>query len=1257
MFKLKKIINRTLGIMLLCINSISAQNPLLMLPPNTYTPNTLSALPTVGVNANGYHGVSDVLSGPFNIYPGPQNKAALFVIQSDSTIVYNKNGYTIGDLLMDPVNDASLEGRTQTVIIPDPANCQKYYILGGYYDDLPNPNNPFLPSIGNYFPYYTIVDMSQQTPGAPIGEKGKIVYTNSLGGNVKNMYDPDLTPDYYPGFRPLQEDVCIAVTKLRKSLNNTDHRFIFIWSGQFMYVYKLTMTGPSTSAIQFVYQYDSNDLGISIPVVRSYDGLLDTPCELEIYEDNINNTIKVALAARHGTSNWPSAEDLFLLNFNYSTGQYQTGTTKLVCVSNNCAFASGSLTAWISGIEFSPDGNYVYFTHTPSNGWNRYAEWVQFSNPIANRGNINPANIADFQYSQIETGLDGKLYFPTGNRLAVLSNPNNPASWSTNWNNSVISLSSYPLLLNPSTGSTYMLNDQIDQETYGSFYNNTIECCKINTQFDIERQFTFPSGNTTVGPTFPQIVNGYDSNGQPMQVIFNSTTTSKADIIIPIGAKVTFQNLTMQFTPDAGISVMANNVTGQQGGKLTLSSSVLTAYTGCDPNAMWPGVMLNGLDGIAQGTATNSQQPVLVLSFSSQIDHALTAIKMDHGAIAQVANSRLYDNRVAIEATTYSFASATDVSLFSASVIKTLSTSNIGMPSYLVNMVDRVPVMRFQLCTFGNESVSYHNTYDALISNNSAVTLTNSNFTRFRYAVRHSNTSLASARKLKITNNTFNNNNFSVAVSTSDFAEITASRFNIIDNTTTCQWPYGLLLDGSSKFKISGNTFNNFSLNVANVSSGGNQGGTTGLIAQNTNLYDINFINIIEKNTFLRLHTGLSSTGRNYSPNLAGNPYNINGLRYYCNIFQNNLPWFDMLINGGAIDYNQGVATYRAQNEFSHSGTADIYAVGTDANTSVLYNHSGTGVYLPTVNPYPYILPQDLAGVTNTNDCSGSAVGSPGGRMMSGSNTPLAYHEAIHDVEAAIGQLKQSKQSPGNDEQLAFLNGQRDKLKNELVLYYLNDSLESSQDSARKYRKEMIVESNNPYQLISFYLDNGNPAEAKKAYGKLQTSRAGPNSMYVYGALIDLYGKDVKAELTANKDVYAQLQAIANDESDVQAFMLSRWLINKVEPNAYTPGYIGFAPETTEEKNTKYAASGIYNLANYPNPFSDNTTITAYIPEKSAEAAIKVTDVSGREISSYQLTTGTNTIDFNHKNSKGILFYTLYINGKQVETKIMVKNN
>jgi hypothetical protein len=134
------------------------------------------------------------------------------------------------------------------------------------------------------------------------------------------------------------------------------------------------------------------------------------------------------------------------------------------------SFGESSNRPYVHGLEFSPNGNILYISHQESKpyfsnpNFPNPIEYYDFNNPVLGVQSLVVTNALDFEISQIEMGIDGKLYFATSDRLATLSDPNTPLS--SNWNDTA-QVISYPpnnrgFPFSPFPLNTYILPDQID---------------------------------------------------------------------------------------------------------------------------------------------------------------------------------------------------------------------------------------------------------------------------------------------------------------------------------------------------------------------------------------------------------------------------------------------------------------------------------------------------------------------------------------------------------------------------------------------------------------------------------------------------------------------------------------------------------------------------------------------------------------------------------------------------------------------------
>ena len=91
------------------------------------------------------------------------------------------------------------------------------------------------------------------------------------------------------------------------------------------------------------------------------------------------------------------------------------------------------------------------------------------------------------------------------------------------------------------------------------------------------------------------------------------------------------------------------------------------------------------------------------------------------------------------------------------------------------------------------------------------------------------------------------------------------------------------------------------------------------------------------------------------------------------------------------------------------------------------------------------------------------------------------------------------------------------------------------------------------------------------------------------------------------------------------------------------------------------ATSSLVKLfQNEPNPANTNTKIKFVTPETVSEATIFIFDINGRMIQKYELKNVSGDQEFNvnaNTLEAGMYFYTLLLNGKEVDTKKCLSQN
>jgi hypothetical protein len=139
-----------------------------------------------------------------NMQLDAQGNILFFVVDNR---VFNKNGQAINELYSAASSPVTLymQGNAEMLIVPDPGNCSRYYIIASADDNSA--------ALNNEIPHYAVVDMSQTNQ---FGFQGNLVDVSNDGYTMKSL--ASITSDYFSG--NIYEDqkmggVSLAVSKLR----------------------------------------------------------------------------------------------------------------------------------------------------------------------------------------------------------------------------------------------------------------------------------------------------------------------------------------------------------------------------------------------------------------------------------------------------------------------------------------------------------------------------------------------------------------------------------------------------------------------------------------------------------------------------------------------------------------------------------------------------------------------------------------------------------------------------------------------------------------------------------------------------------------------------------------------------------------------------------------------------------------------------------------------------------------------------------
>jgi hypothetical protein len=919
-----------LAFSLITILKINAQNNIWSLPSSYFNNVSVQGLPIGGVLGLDYQG--EQAQNVHNTMQDANGNLLFFVIDGK---VFDKDGYFIDEMYHSSYG--TIQGGQEIAIVPDPGNCQRYYLFSSTQGNFPRP-------------FYSILDLNLPNQ-----------WTNGRNGALENFSSGNAQVLSLPSNDWFRGRIGFAASKLRSD----NSRFLFVHDGlSNIYRMRITLSGPIFD------NYIINCGGEESSVQRAELELLELP----------NGEYKLASSSTQ-TSGINSPSHVFHTTLN-SSGNIIPGTNQFYYFYNTTGYSVNA--TYPFGLEFSPNGNYLYVVHNVTPNHPNPIEYIDVSTNISYP--IVVSGQSDFQRTQIEIGKDNKLYFATNNRLATLSNPNTPAA--ANWNNSA-HLITYNQTLDyagPQFVSSYTLPDQIDGMNYSSHFSVNTQCCISSSYYDAT-VFNVSSNATWTA--------GVSTNP------FASTTGTvfiEKELIIPAGKTVTIQNMTFKFAPGAKVVVERGN--GLAGGKLILDGTTFSADTRCDTNAMWLGVQVHGYNNQNQISNLTSQQGWFIMQNKSVIEHALkgaVAVKINSsstypynftsydfnytGGVIQARNSTFKNNRQDIEFRKYNAPNGSNnQSLFTRCVFYTTGLLNNESlyPTYHVFMHDVVGIQyygnKFRNDTpneytywkqgWGIYSVDAQYFVNAACNNNT-IPCTNiepNEFSSLYFGIRA--LSGNGLKTLKVDQSEFTNNYFGIYLGGPDFATITRNKFEVYRSAAPNQTfnTYGLYLNGCSAYTVEENTYSEF--NDPFVSTNGN---SYGIIVNNSGPSN----NTIYRNDFFNLKVGGQSQNINsvfYNPG-DENPNNV-GLQWKCNNFIKDIYEADLAVTSGRIAFQQGYCVSPvtqplnaikspAGNRFSHStfDPQNDFA----ANNSVLefnYSHHADVITTPLYYNTAIIAPQ-----------------------------------------------------------------------------------------------------------------------------------------------------------------------------------------------------------------------------------------------------------------------------------------------------------
>tara|TARA_B100000508_G_scaffold140085_1_gene139947 strand:+ start:36150 stop:40244 length:4095 start_codon:yes stop_codon:yes gene_type:complete len=890
-------------------------NNLWSFPPNYFDQqNLITPLPE-GLNPfDDYNGAPSTNS--HNVVRDMDGNIRFFVVDER---VFNKEGRLIDRMYSGGVS--SIKGAAETLILPYPGDCQKYYIFAT--------GRPNYGLTGQKEPFYSIVDLSAQNI-YDSNTTGALEYTNS--GNATSI--ADITPTFYGDDLPSAIDkfgnIFFAATKE----NCSGERFVFVSSEFGIHKYILDENG-----LNYSNEFIPFDLPSTFNQIKMRSGM-------EVIElSNGNYRIAVGHAS---IQNGVRGTALFTAELN---GQgVLIPNSQISVFLENDGVGTIETQAYIHGLEFSPDGSKLYITHNTNNNNPYPIEYFDFDNAGINQ--LQPLivpNDDDFHMSQMEIDIDGDLVLVTNDRIAALENPNTPDV--NNWVNIKVPFSSTYQANDEGTNTTnttvaraitsYIFPDQVGGMNYTEHLTSNLACL----------------GETNSSNTWSP------GNGNNPFGSINGDVYIDGDLTIPAGTNIQINDMTFYFSPGSKLIVERGNTNSNtNGARLALNNTTLTVDDRCSKNAMWNGVQVRGYNTQNQSPLSTTNQGWLRMFNNSRIEHAYIGVattiydsqsnfpfrpgQFDFsatGGIIQVSNSTFYNNRQDILLQGYQAPNGNDnlmyarncefitdgllndVSVYPLGHIT--SISNVGLDLFGNDYINLTPDL-YDFNKQGAGVVAINSQFKIKARCQGIIPIGSScnNFDRSKFQNLYFGVyslSSISGRKTTIDRSLFVNNYFGALLGNDDYAEVTRNDFEVYRSAAPNETfrTYGLFLGSCDGYQVEENTFTEY--NDPNVSTPGN---TYGVIVNNSGTED----NLIYRNEFFDLRVGSQAQGINGYNTVANQPPTlIKGLQFKCNHYYNDIYTADIAVTSGLIRREQGDcdptsnpnATEKpAGNRFSHSG-------------------------------------------------------------------------------------------------------------------------------------------------------------------------------------------------------------------------------------------------------------------------------------------------------------------------------------------------
>jgi hypothetical protein len=515
------------------------QSPIWVLPSNFLEIEEVGAipipLPTGPDSFFDYQGQPAEFAS--NAYHNPVTGKLLFFVVDGK--VYDHEGYFIGEMIVASGNaTATCTGSEEIAIFPDPGNCTRYYILSSTKIRSQATGTSIWGNMSTGT--FSLLDLSLENE-LHYGRKGAMVnLINPQGGwgsanslttgqiNETELFCHPILAQTKLAVSPLREDnsrLAFYSTSGRIHAFRIDETGISNWDGDEM-LFNIEAPGVPPSQLvnddetirmrgeMELIRLSNGNYRIAVPYIHTGEiGVVQlnpshnegVPGDPDIVAVE-NQKIAIYLAELDSDGQHILFERRFLFDKDPDLGWIQSDFSKV---------------PYIHGLEFSPNGNVLYVTHSRTQLYPNPIWFFDFNNPFFGLQNftIDPEQTKDFARSHIEAANNGVLYLSTSNRLAAIQNPNQPSN--PMWNNAFLTIASTPTHLglypagtsNPNglhpmlqlAYKSYSLPDQTDLDPnciVGCFEGvcgnttNDEACCMFFNRYDVYDDYYLNSSET-----------------------------------------------------------------------------------------------------------------------------------------------------------------------------------------------------------------------------------------------------------------------------------------------------------------------------------------------------------------------------------------------------------------------------------------------------------------------------------------------------------------------------------------------------------------------------------------------------------------------------------------------------------------------------------------------------------------------------------------------------------------------------------------